>query len=119
MAPPNLAAETLRKGVRRVILFQALLTLLVATVFGYVRGPFDFLSGLYGGILAMLLTGYLGIGVLRARGLASLYMNALTRYGVAILGLGVGIAVLKLAPLALIATLAVAQLGLLASAQRA
>ncbi len=118
MAPPNLAAAALRKGVRRVILLQALLTLLVAAVFGYVHGSFDFLSALYGGIIAMLLTAYLGIGVLRARGLGSLFMNALTRYGAAILGLGLGIALLKLTALALIVSFAVAQLGLLANVWR-
>ena len=118
MAPPNLAAAALRKGVRRVILLQALLTLLVAAVFGYARGSFDFLSALYGGVIAMLLTAYLGMGVSRARGLGSLYMHALTRYGAAILGLGLGRLVLKLAPLALIASFAVAQLGLLANAWR-
>lgn len=118
MAPPNLAAAVLRKGVRRVILLQALLALLVAAVFGYVHGGFDFLSALYGGFIAMLLTTYLGMGVARARGLGSLYMNAVTRYGAAILGLGLGIAVLKLAALALIASFAVAQLGLLANVWR-
>ncbi|MBI3546521.1 MAG: ATP synthase subunit I [Gammaproteobacteria bacterium] len=96
-----------------------MLTFLAAVVFALTRGAADFLAATYGGAIAILLTAYLGFGVLRARGLGSLYINALTRYGLAILGLGLGIAALKLAPLALVATFAVAQLGLLANTQRA
>ena len=38
----NLAADKLRKGVRRVLLLQALLTLLIAAGFGVARGGPDF-----------------------------------------------------------------------------
>ncbi len=110
----SFAAETLRKGVRRVLLFQALLTLLVAAVFGVARGRFELLSALYGGALAVLLSAWLGRGVERSTGLGSLYANAITRYGAAVLFLGVGLGAIKLAPLPLIVTFAVAQLGFLA-----
>jgi ATP synthase protein I len=114
----NFAAETLRKGVRRVIVFQALLTLLVAAGFGYARGGQGFLSALYGGAVAVLLSAWLGRGVKRAVGLGSLYANALTRYAAAMLLLGIGMGVLKLTPLPLIVAFAVAQLGFLASVMR-
>ena len=110
----NFAAETLRKGVRRVLLFQALLTLLVAAVFGVARGRFELLSALYGGAVAVLLSAWLGRGVLRSSGLGSLYANAITRYGAAMLFLGLGLGVIKLAPLPLIVAFAVAQFGFLA-----
>ncbi len=110
----NLRMETLRKGVRRVLLFQALLTLLVAAAFGVARGRYEFLSALYGGAVAVLLSGWLGRGVLRSTGLGSLYANAITRYGAAMLFLGLGMGVLKLAPLPLIVAFAVAQFGFLA-----
>ena len=110
----NFAAEQLRKGVRRVLLFQALLTLLVAVVFGVARGRYDFSSAMYGGAVAVLLSGWLGRGVLRATGLGSLYANAVTRYGAAMLFLGLGLGALKLAPLPLIVAFAVAQFGFLA-----
>ncbi|GAB4508230.1 MAG: hypothetical protein Tsb0026_06600 [Sulfuricaulis sp.] len=106
--------ETLRKGVRRVLLFQTLLTLLVAAAFGVAHGRYDFLSALYGGAVAVLLSGWLGRGVLRSTGLGSLYANAITRYGAAMLFLGLGMGVLKLAPLPLIVAFAVAQFGFLA-----
>ena len=111
--------ETLRKGVRRVVLFQALLTLLVAAVFGYMRGRPEFLSAMYGGATAILLSGWLGFGASRARGLGSLYANAITRYGIAVLCLGLGLGILKLAPLPLIAAFAVAQFGFLANVRSA
>lgn len=115
----NFAAAALRKGVRRVILFQALLTLFVAAGFGYVRGGFSLLSALYGGAITLLLTGWLGRGVWRAGGLGALYANAITRYAAAMLFLGLGLGVLKLAPLPLIVAFAVAQLGFLAPVHRA
>lgn len=110
----NFAAAKLRKGVRRVLLFQALLTLLVAAAFGVARGRHDFLSALYGGAVAVLLSAWLGRGVLRSASLGSLYANAITRYGAAMVLLGVGLGVLRLAPLPLIAAFAVAQFGFLA-----
>ena len=114
----NFAAATLRKEVRRVILFQALLTLLVAAVFGVTRGRWDFLSALYGGGVTVLLSAWLGRGVLRAAGLGSLYANAITRYGATMVLLGLGLAVIKMAPLPLIVAFAVAQFGFLAGARR-
>ena len=110
----NLAADKLRKGVRRVLLLQALLTLLIAAGFGLARGGPDFLSALYGGTTAMLLTAWLGRGVLRGGGLGSMYANAITRYGAAMLFLGLGLGVLKLAPLPLIMAFAAAQFGFVA-----
>ena len=115
----NFAAEALRKGVRRVIVLQALLTLSVAAVFGLIRGRFDFMSALYGGVVTMLLSGWLGRGIWRADGLGALYANAVTRYAAAVVLLGLGLGALKLAPLPLIIAFAVAQFGFLANVHRA
>jgi len=115
----NFAAEALRKEVRRVILFQALLSLTVAAAFGYARGRYDFMSALYGGAVVMLLSAWLGRGVRRAGGLGALYANAVTRYVAAMVLLGIGLGVLKLAPLPLIVAFAVAQFGFLANVYRA
>lgn len=111
----NFAAEKLRKGVRRVLLFQALLTLFVAGAFAVARGRYEFLSALYGGAVALLSCAWLGRGVLRATVLGSLYANAITRYGAAMVLLGVGLGVLGLAPLPLLAAFAAAQFGFLAA----
>lgn len=77
------------------------------------------MSALYGGAITLLLTGWLGRGVWRARGLGALYANAITRYAAAMLFLGLGMGVLKLAPLPLIAAFAVAQFGFLANVRPA
>lgn len=114
----SFAAETLRKGVRRVLLFQALLTLLVAAVFGVARGWFDWWSAMYGGAVAVSLSALLGRGVLRFTGLGSLYANVITRYGAAVLFLGLAFGVFKLSALPLIVAFAVAQLGFLADVRR-
>ena len=114
----NLAADKPRKGVRRVLLLQALLTLLIAAGFGLARGGPDFLSALYGGTTAMLLTAWLGRGVLRGGGLGSMYANAITRYGAAVVLLGIGLGALKLAPLPLIVAFGLAQFGFVADARR-
>ncbi|HYA38964.1 MAG TPA: hypothetical protein VEI74_11925 [Candidatus Methylomirabilis sp.] len=111
--------DTLRKGVSRVVLFQALLTLLVAAVFGYMRGRPEFFSALYGGSTAVLLSGWLGLNVRRARGLGSLFASTITRYGLAVLCLGLGMGAWKLAPLPLIAAFSVSQFGFLANVRSA
>lgn len=111
----DLAADKLGKGVRQVLLFQALLTLLIAAGFAYVRGGPGFLSALYGGATAILLTAWLGRGVLRAGGLGALYAHAVTRYAAAMLFLGIGMGVLRLMPLPLIIAFAVAQFGFVAN----
>lgn len=77
------------------------------------------MSALYGGALALLLTWWLGRGVWRSGGLGALYANAITRYAAAMLFLGLGMGVLKLAPFPLIVAFAAAQLGFLARVHRA
>ncbi|MHB8744338.1 MAG: ATP synthase subunit I [Sulfuricaulis sp.] len=112
------AAAALRQGVHRVLWLQAWLTLFVAAAFGYAGGGYSLLSALYGGAITLLLTGWLGRGAARTNGLGALYAHAVTRYAAAMLFLGLGMGVLKLAPLPLIVGFAVAQLGFLARVQR-
>jgi len=106
--------EKLREDVRSVWWWQVGITLLVAVGGTVVRGPEVFFPALYGGFVAVVLSGWLGRGVLRSTRWVSLYANAVTRYGLAIILLGIGLGVLKLLPLPLLAAYALAQFGYLA-----
>jgi ATP synthase protein I len=114
----SLAAVTLRKGVRRVVLVQCLLTLLVAFIFGYVRGMHELISALYGGGVAIVLSLWLARGASRVGGLASIFANVITRYAAVVLFMGLGMGLLHLAPLPLLAAFALAQLGFVTNVHR-
>ena len=116
------AAEILRQGVRRVLLSQAVLTLLTGAVFLVSLGSGAAVAALYGGAVALLSTWLLGRRVQRipeipaqghAGGQLALYAGVLPRFIVTLALLGIGIGGLKLFPLPLIAAFAVAQLGFL------
>ena len=116
------AAEFLRQGVRRVLLSQAVLTLLAGAAFFVSLGSAAALAALYGGVVALISTWLLGRRVQRtpetpaqahAGGQLALYAGILPRFIVTLALLGIGIGGLKLFPLPLIAAFAVAQLGFL------
>ena len=116
------AAEDLRQGVRRVLLSQAVLTLVTGAAFLVSLGSAAALAALYGGAVAVIGTWLLGRRVQRtpetpAQTLAgaqfALYAGILPRFIVTLVLLGIGIGGLKLFPLPLIAAFAVAQLGFL------
>lgn len=106
------------RGVRRVVLTQCALTLLVALGFGAVMGWPEALAALYGGGVAVVISGWqgfrlrrLGRGAGAASDMVVLYVGVIQRYAAVFVLLGLGLAVWQLAPLPLIAAFAVAQLG--------
>lgn len=111
------AAVNLQRGIRRVVLSQALLTLMVAIGIWVTHGKFDAVSACYGGGITVLSTWWLGRRVQRAGdgtgAQISLYAGAAVRFVTVLVLLGVGIGFLKLAPIPLIIAFAVAQLGFL------
>ena len=132
------AAEILNKGIRRVVLSQMVLTVVVAGGFllfaGWSlpkdpswlpAGILDALSALFGGGIAVLSTWWLGRSVQRAGEAArqnqqssqwALYAGAVQRFVGTLVLLGLGLGGLKLAPIPLIVAFAVAQFGFIASA---
>jgi len=135
----SIAAETLNKGIRRVVLSQTVLTLAVAGGFllfaeGWPppkdsswlpAGALNALSALYGGGATILSTWWLGRSVQRAGEMArqnqqnsqtALYGGAVQRFVGTLILLGLGLGGLKLAPIPLVVAFAVAQFGFIASA---
>lgn len=116
------AAGNFQQGIRRVVLSQALLTLIVTAFLLFTRGGFEAVSACYGGATTILSSWWLGRRVRRAGefarqdlrgGQISLYVGAAQRFVTVLVLLGLGIGLLKLAPLPLIIAFAVAQLGFL------
>jgi len=110
--------DAVRRDALRVMLAQALLTIVMAAGFWSFGEGRQALAALYGGGITMLLTGWLAWRVRRAGvgigGLGSIYSGAIARYALAALGVGVGIGLFKLAPLPLLCTFAVTQFGFVA-----
>lgn len=116
------AAENLRQSVRKVLLVQAVLTLLTGAAFFASLGSGAAFAALYGGAVALISTWLLGRRVQRtpdtpaqghAGGQLALYAGILPRFIVTLALLGIGIGGLKLLPIPLIVAFAVAQLGFL------
>jgi len=118
--------SALSRGAMRVVVAQFALTLLVAGVFGVTRGRDALLAALYGGMVTVLVTGWLAwrlrragnAGTAAAAGLAVIYSSWVMRYVAVALLLAAGLGYLKLMPLPLISTFALAQFGFLASVRR-
>jgi len=115
-------AAPLRRDVRRVVWAQALLTLIVAVLFGYREGPRAALAAVYGGAVTLWITVWLGWRLRRvgaqAGGLAVVYSSVVWRYATAIVMLALGLGVLKLTPLPLVIAFGLTQFGFLANARR-
>jgi len=125
----NTAAEpepaALVKQARKVIGVQLLVSTLVAGCF-LLQGAWESLSAFYGGVASVLIALLLRRGIRRASQLAVqnpgksmtvLYVGAVQRF-VLVLGLlAVGMAGLKLSPIAMCVGFAAAQLGYLANAR--
>mgnify|MGYP000318306376 CR=1 FL=1 len=113
--------DALRLQARRVLVAQAVLTLALAVGFGLVQGKAELLAALYGGLITLLITGWLAWRLRRltaqtqGAGVAMIYSSAAVRYGVAALMVGAGVGALRLAPLPLLASFAVTQFGFLAA----
>ena len=103
---------------------------LVAAAIGgawYLRGDAAALAALYGGAVALLNTLMLSRRLVRAgelaktdpqRGVYSLYFGAVQRFVFVLAALAVGLGLLKLDPLPLLASFALAQLAYLVSGAR-
>ncbi|MFQ5936882.1 MAG: ATP synthase subunit I [Acidiferrobacterales bacterium] len=122
------AATLLSRLVRRVVLVQSLLTLLVAAASLLVLGWVGAVSACYGGAISILCACLLGWRVHRAGELAwqgsslgtlSLCLGMAERFGVALLGFALGIAVLDLPAVPQIAAFAFNQLAYFAAAKDA
>lgn len=118
--PPDLAA-----ALRRVLLVQALLTLLVVAGFGVRGGWREALAAGYGGAVTILVSGWLGWRLRRigertqaVANLGLLYSSAALRYAAAIVLLALGLGLLGLSPLPLVVAFGLAQFGFLVSAGR-
>lgn len=122
---PREPTQPLRRDVRRVVLAQALLTLLVAAAFAFRGGGREALAACYGGAVTILISGWLGWRLRRAgeraqavADLGLLYSSAVMRYAAAIVLLALGLGALKLSPAPLVVAFGLAQFGFLASARR-
>ena len=112
-------SDAVGRGARRVVVAQAFVTVVMATGFGVFGGAPQALAALYGGIVTVLLTGWLAWRVRRAGSLAAIYSGALARYALAAAAIGVGIGLLRLSPLPLLGAFAVTQFGFLVLLRRA
>jgi F0F1-type ATP synthase assembly protein I len=116
------AQHMLYRGVRRVLLGQALLSASVAGVCGYFSGIFALFSATYGGAVALLSTWWLARTIRSSTAAVSanplggaqlLYSGMVQRLLFAAGALAIGIGMLKLTALPLLIGFVVAQAGVL------
>lgn len=115
--------QVLSAGVHRTITIQAILIVVTAALFLAFGDSRHALGALFGGLIAITIAALLGWRLKRAanfsadeqkeRGGLQLAVGALERFLVVGVGFAVGIAVLKLPPIAMIAAFAVAQISFL------
>lgn len=117
--------QTWQRGVRRVIVAQALLTVAAAGGFAIFQGSGAALSALYGGALTLAGSGWLARSIWRAadtaardagRGALALYIGLLQKYAFVFGTLVAGVVLLGLAPSPLLVGFAVTQVGFLFAA---
>lgn len=115
-AEPELASKS-----QWVVKIQLAVTTLVALLFFY-QGHWAALSAVYGGLISVASSYFLSRGVARAtelakddprKGMTTLYVGAVQRFIGVIALLALGMAVLKLQPLAILVGFAGAQAGFL------
>jgi len=123
----NTPAQELRVKARKVIGLQVLISGLVVAGFFLGKGVLEALSAGFGGLISIILAFLLSRGVVQAsdtapqsskKSTAILYMGAVQRF-LLVLGLfGVGLAILKLEPLATVIGFALTQLAFMIMAAR-
>ncbi|MFQ5994653.1 MAG: ATP synthase subunit I [Acidiferrobacterales bacterium] len=120
------AAVFLSRSVRRVVLVQSLLSLLVAVASSLVLGWIGAISACYGGAISIVCALLLGWRVRRAGDLAwhgsnlgvlSLCTGMVERFGIALAGFAFGIGVLQLPALPQLTAFAIGQFAYLAAAR--
>lgn len=118
---PDLAART-----RRIVGFQFLASVVIAIGFLIGVGAAQGRSALYGGLVAVTLTVLLSRGVRRAevsavsdprKSMMILYVGAVQRFVLALVAFALGLAVLKLEPMAVFIGFAAAQFSYLINAR--
>jgi len=124
----NSRAQELVLETRRVIGLQLLISVLVAAGFFVGSGPWEALSAAYGGLTSVLSAFLLSRGVIRAgsaveegekkKSEAILYAGAAVRFVLVLACFGIGLAALKLAPLATVMGFIAVQLAFIFSAKR-
>ena len=116
----------LAERTRRIVGFQILASVVIAIGFLIGVGAAQGRSALYGGLVAVILTVLLSRGVKRAeassarephKSMVILYVGAVQRFVLALLAFALGLAVLKLEPMAVFAGFAAAQLSYLINAR--
>lgn len=113
---------------QHVLLLQILITLGSAIVLGYIQGDSSIQASLYGGGIAIINALLLAWGVQETKvsksqnvntSVIPLYISAVLRFFFTLVGLGVGMGYLKLAPLPLLLTFGLAYLSYPIAARRA
>ncbi|MCP4698528.1 MAG: ATP synthase subunit I [Gammaproteobacteria bacterium] len=110
----------LETGAQKILVIQSILVAGVACIYFYHKGVFEAQSALYGGCIALfnvwmtdrwMRTAAAAAAVAPGREVAVFYIGAVQRFVFTLIFFGVGMWVLKLAPLPLLAAFAAAQLG--------
>jgi len=116
IAEPAIAAKA-----KWVISTQLIISIIVAGVF-LTKGTWDSLAAVYGGLVSICISLLLLWGIQRAndaavsnpgKSMRILYLGAVQRFAVVLALIAVGIALLKLSPIAVISGFALAQIGYL------
>ena len=116
----------LAERTRRIVGFQILASVVIAISFLIGMGAAQGRSALYGGLVAVILTVLLSRGVKRAeassaqdphKSMVILYVGAVQRFVLALLAFALGLAVLKLEPMAVFIGFAAAQFSYLINAR--
>ncbi len=120
-------AQGLVLETRRIILIQLLIGLVVAAGFYLVQGPWEALSALYGGAISAVSALLLRWGIVQAGGAVQqgekkkgeviLYAGAAVRFVLILILFGIGLAIVKLSPLATVAGFITVQLVFLLAAR--
>ena len=118
--------DALIRGARRVLMAQVSLTVLIAIGFGVTRDWGHALAAAYGGMVTLLVTGWLAWRLRRAgkvkdeaAWMGVIYSSWFFRYATVMVLLGLGLGYLKLQALPLLTAFAVTQLGFMVSIRRA
>jgi ATP synthase protein I len=115
------ASALLNSGIRRLLGWQAIIVLVLGGGGGVFYGRYHAFSLLYGGGLAMVVAILLGWRLQKinaspmqgSSGLLHIYLGAVERFVVVVLGMGAGMGWLRLPPFPMIVGFAAAQAGYL------
>ncbi len=104
---------------KKIIMLQLAAGVVVGAGFFLIEGPWEALSALYGGLVSVISISMLSRGITQAgrntqqdakTSLVLLYIGAAIRFVLVLVLFGIGLGVLKLAPLAMIAGFVITQL---------